>query len=137
MKTKNLILILPYILFLNSCSVSIENDFKQTNSGKAILACVSGDGKLNFNEISLRDGSKAIEAVIVKNEKEINLQFTVNKSLNQAKLIGASIKDSKDLTKFGLMLNLELLCGGEISSKILPEEYKNLQNLQQLRGIFN
>jgi hypothetical protein len=34
------------------------------------------------------------------------------------------------------MINLELLCGGELSSKILPDDYRNLLMIDKFQRMF-
>jgi len=48
-----------------------------------------------------------------------------------------SAKDEfKETSVEKAMLNLELICGGDLASKILPEDYRNLQILKQIQRIF-
>jgi hypothetical protein len=64
------------------------------------------------------------------------MQFSVDGKINQASLVGATIVGEKKLTRFSLMLNLELVCGGDLASKILPDDYRNLQMLNQMQRMF-
>jgi len=119
-------------LLLLACS-SAKDDFLNTDSGRALMTCVSGGGSLDVQNISLDNQQKGVNVKLIKNSKNIELQFAVDKKLNQASLVGATIAGKKELTKFTLIINLELVCGGELASKIFPDEYRNLQMLNQIR----
>jgi hypothetical protein len=110
---------------------AIEDAFFKTNSGKALLSCVSNSGKLSTTEYELDNGTSIVVVELEKTKKVI-MEFSVDESINQAKLTGAKIPDETKVTKFSLMLTLELMCGGEISSQIFSDEYKSLQMLNIL-----
>jgi hypothetical protein len=132
---KKIVVIASAILLLG-CMKSAKDEFKETSSGKAMLSCVAGGGSLNIEALNLDGGKKGVNTQLKKNSKEINMQFAVDGSINQASLIGASVPGEKKLTKFSLMLDLELMCGGELASKMLPDDYRNLQMLNQMQGMF-
>ena len=120
---------------LLGCADSSINSFKKTDAGKALLACVSGSGDLNIEELKTDTHASAVTAHLHKSDKYIDLQFAIKPDLEQAMLIGATIKGEDNLKKLTLMMNLELVCGGEIAAKILPDEYKNMRMLNRLGGI--
>jgi hypothetical protein len=116
------LLSLLFTLFLVS-GCGIESTFKQTQAGKAIYSCVAGSGQLDVKSM----GDDKVEAHLIKADKDVRMQFAVNSSIGQAKLIGAKVAGEEKLSKFTLMLNLELMCGGELSSQMLPDEYNALR----------
>ena len=122
-----LISLLLTLFLVAGCGV--ESSFKQTQAGKAVYTCVAGNGQLDVKSI----GGDQVEAHIVKADKDVRMQFAVNPSIGQAKLIGAKISGEEKLSKFTLMLNLELMCGGELSSQILPDEYNALKMMNAFR----
>lgn len=126
MKTNVLIFL---ALVLAGCNMSAESSFKKTQAGSALYSCVSGSGQLNVSSI----GKNLVEANLIKNEKDIRMQFSLDPSMNQAKLEGAVVKGENDLTKFSLMLTLELVCSGEIAAKIFPDEYNALRLMNSFR----
>jgi len=130
------IVMVVFCFLLSGCLKTVKDEFKETGSGKAMLSCVAGGGLLNIEALTLDGGKKGVSTQLKKNSKEINMQFAVDGSINQASLIGASVPGEKKLTKFSLMLDLELMCGGELASKMLPDDYRNLQMLNQMRGVF-
>ena len=110
----------------------LRDDFKNTSTGKALYSCVSTDGDLKIDSVVLENQQKAIN-VELKKSRTIEMQFSINRELNQAKLIGASIPGEKKVTKMALMLDLELMCGPEVASQILPEVYKALSIMNMFR----
>lgn len=121
-------------LLLSACG-GAKDEFAKTDSGRALMACVAGGGSLDIQNIAFDNQQKGVDAKLLKNNKNIEMQFSVDGKINQASLVGASIAGEKNLTRFSLMLNLELVCGGDLASKILPDDYRNLQMLNQFRGI--
>ena len=111
----------------------MEDAFKNTNAGKALFSCISNGGNLKVHAFKLANGSIVTEAKLEK-DKTINLQFAVDKNLNQAKFTGGEIVgDTSKLTKFLLMLTLENMCGGAVPQQIFSDEYNALQMLNNFR----
>ena len=111
-------------IFIFGCGA--DHSFKQTRAGKALYSCVSGDGELSVTSV---DGNR-VEAHIVKGNKDVRIQFDVNASIGQAKLVAADVAGEKDLSKFSFMLTLEQMCSGELAAQILPDEYNSLRTLK-------
>jgi hypothetical protein len=122
-------------LLLSACG-GAKDEFAKTDSGRALMACVAGGGSLDIQNMTFDNQQKGVDVKLLKNNKNIEMQFAVDGKINQASLVGASIAGEKKLTKFSLMLNLELACGGELASKILPDDYRNLQMLNQMQRMF-
>jgi hypothetical protein len=122
-------------LLLSGCG-GAKDDFAKTDSGRALMACVAGGGSLDIQNIALDNQQKGVDVKLLKNNKNIEMQFSVDGKINQASLVGATIVGEKKLTRFSLMLNLELVCGGDLASKILPDDYRNLQMLNQMQRMF-
>jgi hypothetical protein len=122
-------------LLLVACG-SAKDDFAKTDSGRALLACVAGGGSLDIQNITLDNEQKGVDVNLLKNNKNIGMQFAVDGKTNQASLVGATVVGEKKLSKLSLMLNLEIVCGGDLASKILPDDYKNLQRLNQMQRMF-
>jgi hypothetical protein len=122
-------------LLLSACG-GAKDEFTKTDSGRALMACVAGGGSLDIQNMTFDNQQKGVDVKLLKNNKNIEMQFAVDGKINQASLVGASIAGEKKLTKFSLMLNLELACGGELASKILPDDYRNLQMLNQMQRMF-
>jgi hypothetical protein len=129
------IFILATISFLASCG-GVTQEFRKTDSGTALLKCVAGGGSLELKDIPLESRQKGIDVILIKNNKKIKMQFSVNEKINQASLVGAEIEGEENLTRLLLMINLELLCGGELSSKILPDDYRNLLMIDKFQRMF-
>ncbi len=135
MKISHLLLLSLISLSISACKSpddQIRDEFKLTATGKALYMCVSTDGNLTVDPISVEGSQKAVN-VELKKEKSISLQFAINKDLNQAKLIGASVPGEKKLTKLSLMIDLELMCGSDVAAQILPEAYKALSLMNMFR----
>lgn len=98
--------------------------FKSTKTGKALLTCVSSNGKLDIKE-----NNSYVEIKLTKKNKEIILQFEVDPSIKQTKLVGAEVVGEKNLTKFGLIINLETVCGRAVSNEIFSDEYNAFRSL--------
>lgn len=113
------------LIFVGGCSN--EYSFKQTQAGKALYGCVAGGGQLDLKGI---DGSK-VEVRLVKGEDDIRMHFSINSNINQAELIGAEIAGQDQTTRLLLMLKLEMMCGGELASEIMPDAYNKLRLLQR------
>jgi len=126
------LIIATFTCLLAACG-GAKDEFAKTDSGIALMACISGGGSLNIENITLDDQKKGVNVQLLKNNKNIELQFAVDGKINQASLVGATIVGEKKLSKFSLMLNLELVCGGKLASKILPDDYRNLQMLNQMQ----
>jgi hypothetical protein len=124
-----------FSLLLSACG-SAKDDFAKTESGMALMACVAGGGSLDIQNVTFDNQEKGVDVKLLKNKKNIEMQFSVDGKINQASLVGATIAGEKKLTRFSLMLNVELACGGKLASKILPDDYRNLQMLNQMQGIF-
>ncbi len=99
--------------------------FKKTNAGQALYSCVSSSGNINISDFKLDSGAQAVNVKLIKS-KTIELQFSVDSELNQAMLIGARLPGEDKVSKIELMLNLETMCGGKLSSQIMPDEYNAL-----------
>lgn len=135
MKYKFFLFLIGTIFSIVGCKNAddqLRDDFKNTSTGKAVYSCVSTDGDLKIDSVVLENQQKAINVELIKT-KSIELQFSVNKELNQAKLIGASVPGEKKVTKMALMLDLELMCGPEVASQILPEVYKALSIMNMFK----
>jgi hypothetical protein len=130
-----ILLIAVFSLLLSACG-SPKDDFAKTESGIALMACVAGGGSLDIQNITFDNQEKGVDVKLLKNKKNIEMQFAVDGKINQASLVGASIVGEKKLTRFSLMLNLELACGGKLASKILPDDYRNLEMLNQMQRMF-
>lgn len=132
----NKILIVGATSFLLAACGSAKDDFAKTDAGRALLTCVAGGGSVDVQNIALDNEQKGVSVKLVKNNRNIEMQFAVDGKINQASLVGATVVGEKKLTKFSLMLNLEIVCGGDLASKILPDDYKNLQMLNQMQRMF-
>jgi len=122
-------------LLLLACG-GAKDEFAKTDSGRALMACVAGGGSLDIQNITLDNQQRGVDVKLIKNKKNIEMQFAVDGKINQASLVGASVESEKKLTRFSLMLNLELACGGELASEILPDDYRNLKMLNQMQRMF-
>lgn len=135
MKYKFFLFLIVSILSIVGCKNAddqLRDDFKNTSTGKALYSCVSTDGDLKIDSVVLENQQKAIN-VELKKSRTIEMQFSINRELNQAKLIGASIPGEKKVTKMALMIDLELMCGSEVASQILPEVYKALSIMNMFK----
>jgi hypothetical protein len=132
---KKIITFIAPIVILSACG-GARDEFAKTDSGRALMTCVAGGGSIDIQSIDLGNQQKGVNVKLLKNNKNIEMQFAVDGKINQASLVGATIVGEKKLTRFSLMLNLELVCGGELASKILPDDYRNLQMLNQMQRIF-
>jgi hypothetical protein len=111
----------------------VEGAFRATQTGKALYSCVSSGGSLNVKPRKLDNGGN-IEVVLIKDDrKKVTMQFAVDEKLQQAKLVGVEIEGESKTSKFSLMLQLEILCGGELASKMIPDTYNALQLMQRFR----
>jgi hypothetical protein len=111
-------------------------DFKASEVGKGLLACVASTGDITFKTFDSEKAGKVVEVNINKSNKEVRMQFSYRKDPQQINLVGAQVKGEADTSKFSLMLTLELLCGGPNAAKILPEDYQNMQQMNGLRNMF-
>lgn len=135
MKSQYILILCLFSLPISGCKSpddQLRDDFKATATGKALYNCVSSDGNLKIDPVSLESHEKAVN-VELKKEKIIKMQFAINKDLNQAKLVGADVPGEKKLTKLSLMLDLELMCGTDTASQILPEAYKALSIMKMFQ----
>lgn len=120
---------------LTACGGS-KDEFAKTDTGKALMSCVAGGGSLDIQNITFDNQQKGVDVNLLKNNKNIGMQFAVDGKISQASLVGVAVVGEKKLTRLSLMLNLELSCGVELASKILPDDYRNLQMLNQMQGMF-
>jgi hypothetical protein len=120
------------ISLLPGCSKSITEAFRETQPGQAMYSCVTSDGDLTISSIN----KDVVDAHLIKNGKDAHLQFSIKPDIGQAKLVGASIEGEEKLTQFSLMINLELMCGGQLSAQMLPDAYNNLRMMNSLSNIF-
>lgn len=126
------IILISGLALLASCkdfSSSADSIFKKTSAGKALYSCVSSSGDLKIISNPISQDEFEVNANLIKN-KEYNLQFLVRKKINQVNLTGASVVGEEKLTKLALMLFLEMDCGTEIASQIMPDEYNALRLMQ-------
>jgi hypothetical protein len=99
--------------FLSSGS---NKNFKETQAGKALYSCVSTSGDLDVETTGNR-----VEAKLSRNNEEIFLQFEINPSINQAKLIGAKVSGKNEISILDLSIHLYFACGDKnVASQILP-----------------
>lgn len=129
------IIAVSLLSFLLAACGGAKDEFAKTDSGRALISCVAGGGSLDIQNMTFDNQQKGVDVKLLKNNKNIEMQFAVDGKINQASLVGATIVGEKKLTRFSLMLNLELVCGGELASKILPDDYRNLQMLNQMQRI--
>lgn len=118
------------ITLLIFAKLSSGSHFDRTQSAKALRQCVSGSGQLNVEKASVENSY--IATLTKGTAPPLSLQFQVDSSLDQAKLTGVSQAGEQSMSKFVLMLKLEMMCGGELASRILPDEYNSLKLMQSL-----
>jgi hypothetical protein len=112
-------------------------DFKASEVGKGLLACVASTGDITFKAFDSKEAGKVVEVNIKKSNKDVLMQFSYRKDPQQINLVWAEVTgESSPTKKFALMLTLELLCGAPNAQKILPEDYQNLQQMNGFRNMF-
>lgn len=126
---------------LTACGKRIEEEFRQTQPGKALYSCVSGSGKLEVTKGKSRDGKNVVDAYLVKGKRDALLTFVVDPDLKQAELIDAAVSDGGKVednqTRLSLMLHLELMCGGESASMMMPDAYNALRLMGNVSRMMN
>jgi len=106
--------------------------FKKTDIGSAIYKCVASSGKLNVKSVEFKNVGPGVIVNLEKSNKNVQLKFTVDANINQARMIGATVEGETDLTPISLLFSLETMCGGFLASKIVPDTANAIQMLRSI-----